>query len=146
MKNALEYHDLISYDRYAMKGGSMDWSNQPSVFKEYPGLAPAPLPSDVAMTQTSVFDVMDGQNPAGPQTGPMTLHDLAAVMSLAYGFTARSGIGAGNYFYYRSAPSAGALYPVEFYLSAQDVPSLEDGLYHYAISRFGLLSPENGVI
>ena len=144
MKKALQYHDLISYDRYAMKGGSMDWSNQPSVFKEYPDLTPLALPSDVAIPQASLFDVMDGKGPAEPSPGPMTLHDLAAVMSLAYGFTARSSLGAGNYFYYRSAPSAGALYPVEFYLSAENVPSLDDGLYHYAISRFGLYPLRKG--
>jgi SagB-type dehydrogenase family enzyme len=33
---------------------------------------------------------------------------------------------------FRAAPSAGALYPVETYMSSQNISDLEPGLYHYS--------------
>ena len=34
---------------------------------------------------------------------------------------------------FRTAPSAGALYPIETYLSVQNIEGIEQGIYHYAI-------------
>ena len=44
---------------------------------------------------------------------------------------------AGNFFF-RTAPSAGALYPVETYLSVQNVETLEAGLFHFQPADFSL--------
>jgi SagB-type dehydrogenase family enzyme len=38
----------------------------------------------------------------------------------------------------RSAPSAGALYPVETYLSVQMVEGIEPGIYHYGVREHEL--------
>ena len=42
--SALKYHDLTSYDRQKMGGHYLDWENQPSLYKKYPGIDPLPLP------------------------------------------------------------------------------------------------------
>jgi len=39
---------------------------------------------------------------------------------------------------FRTAPSAGALYPIETYVIANDVGKLKSGLYHYAIQSHQL--------
>ena len=44
---------------------------------------------------------------------------------------------AGNFFL-RAAPSAGALYPVETYLSVQNVETIDAGLFHFQPAEFSL--------
>jgi SagB-type dehydrogenase family enzyme len=54
---------------------------------------------------------------------PITLAEVAQLAWAAQGITNNQG--------FRTAPSAGALYPLELYLVADRVTGLEQGLYHY---------------
>ena len=54
---------------------------------------------------------------------PLELSDIAQLLWAAQGITRPGG--------YRTAPSAGALYPLEVYLLAGNVSDLKDGLYKY---------------
>ena len=54
---------------------------------------------------------------------PLTLRQVSQILWAAQGETARDGL--------RTAPSAGALYPLESYLQAGDVRGLEPQMYHY---------------
>lgn len=55
---------------------------------------------------------------------PLTLDDLAQLLWAAQGLTDRAG--------FRTAPSAGALYPLEVYVLAGNIQGLPPGLYQYA--------------
>ena len=54
---------------------------------------------------------------------PLTLQDVAQMLWAAQGITGKRG--------FRTAPSAGALYPLEIYVAAGNVENLPQGLYHY---------------
>lgn len=56
---------------------------------------------------------------------PLTLEQVAQILWAAYGITHKGGL--------RTAPSAGALYPLDFYLvvGRKGVEGLEEGAYHY---------------
>lgn len=54
---------------------------------------------------------------------PLTLQEVSQLLWSAQGVTAQWGG--------RTAPSAGALYPLEVYLAASSVTNLAQGLYHY---------------
>lgn len=64
---------------------------------------------------------------------PLSLGDLALLLWAGQGITGR----AGNYFF-RTAPSAGALYPVETYVAVQRVAGLAPGIYHFDVQGFRL--------
>jgi SagB-type dehydrogenase family enzyme len=55
--------------------------------------------------------------------GPLSLTELAQLLWAAQGVTSSEG--------FRTAPSAGALYPLEVYVLAGNVIDLVTGIYHY---------------
>ena len=61
---------------------------------------------------------------------PLTLQQLSQLLWAAQGATDQDGG--------RTAPSAGALYPLELYLVATEVAGLEAGVYHYLVERHRL--------
>jgi len=131
-----EYQRLTSYGRQRMGGHSLDWSNQPGVYKDYSGLPSISLTHDIPLPDTDLFSLAAGEAPAEPRTA-ISLEQLSQVFALAYTLTAKSRHSGGE-FYYRSVPSAGALYPCELYVATRTVTGLPDGLYHFAIGRHAL--------
>jgi SagB-type dehydrogenase family enzyme len=65
--------------------------------------------------------------------GGLDAKGLSLLLWASQGITGK----AGN-FLFRTAPSAGALYPVETYLSVQNVEGIDAGLYHYHPAEFCL--------
>lgn len=54
---------------------------------------------------------------------PLTLGNISQLLWAAQGITGKGG--------YRTAPSAGALYPLEIYIAAGKVTGLDPGIYNY---------------
>jgi SagB-type dehydrogenase family enzyme len=142
-KSALEYHRQTSYDRYKMKGQGLDWANQPSVFKTYPGLKTVPLPRVKARSKENLSSVIREGSKANA-AAKLTLDRLARIILLAHSVTAEVRHG-DTQFYYRNVASAGALYPFELYVGARNISGLEHGLYHHSIGLHALtlLRPGN---
>jgi SagB-type dehydrogenase family enzyme len=133
----LFYHQETSYDRNRMSGHSLDWENQPDVFKTYPGEAPLELPRDVRFPRTTLSAVLEKNEPDN-DIRIQSRKDLSRLLLQTYTLTARARHPGGD-FTYRSAASAGALYPTEIYMALRGFKDLEDGLYHFSIAHHGLV-------
>jgi len=69
---------------------------------------------------------------------PLTLQEVSQLLWAAQGITDPRG--------FRTAPSAGALYPLEVYVVAGDVENLTSGVYRYEPARHGLIKVMDGDI
>ncbi len=67
---------------------------------------------------------------------PLSLEDVSQLLWAGQGVTSRDGL--------RTAPSAGALYPLEVYLVAGEVPELVKGVYQYRPSGHELAQVLSG--
>jgi len=67
----------------------------------------------------------------------LDLEALSLLLLLSYTHTARARYPEGD-FSFRSAASAGALYPTEIYAAAHEIKGLDNGLYHFAIQTHSL--------
>jgi SagB-type dehydrogenase family enzyme len=106
----------------------MDWAEQPEWFKTYPEAPKVKLP-DLALDDSGLFDAPARRRSVRAYSQePLALGELSALLWAAAGVTARQ-----EGFAFRTAPSAGGLYPIEHYLVANDVSGLEQGLYHYDV-------------
>ncbi len=70
------------------------------------------------------------------QDEPLTLSEVSQLLWAAQGITDPRG--------FRTAPSAGALYPIELYLVVGNVEGLEKGVYKYDPHRHKLLKVADG--
>jgi SagB-type dehydrogenase family enzyme len=69
-------------------------------------------------------------------SGPLTLAEVSQLLWAAQGLTDAAG--------FRTAPSAGALYPLEISVLVGDVEALEPGVYRYDPLRHKLLKTAGG--
>ena len=138
--SAAQYHRETSYRRDRMGGHALDWTHQPDTFKSYPQAEPLPLPREVDLPEVFLSRLIRGS--PSPSKG-LTAADLARLFLLTSSLTAKTRHPDGD-FYYRTAASAGALYPTEIYGAFTNVEGLEDGLYHFSIALQGLTRLRSG--
>lgn len=140
--SASQYHRHTNYIRDKMTPHHLDWGNQPNVFKDYPGLVPIVLPSNLPLPEenlSSILGIKDTRN----TLEKIDSETVSLILRLAYTLTAKARHAGGEYFF-RSAASAGALYPAEIYVMSRSVTGLDDGLYHFAVHRHGLYPIRTG--
>ena len=131
-----QYQDITTYDRLHMPRHTLNWQNVPRQTKSYPALPTIALETGVGLVKKSFWQVME-KPPGSSGIASIDIKTLSEVFRLAYGYTARQRAG-GQTYLYRSVPSAGALYPVEIYVSGAGVSGLPPGLFHYNIHDFTL--------
>ncbi len=123
-------------DPDTLSGRRLDWAARPPPFKEYPDRPRIPLPPapDAPLASVPLREVLARRRSRREFTGDaIPLNQLAALLWACQGVTARHGP-----YLLRTAPSAGALYPFETYVSVQAVEGLEPCLAHLNVPGFCL--------
>lgn len=128
------YQQETKYHRERMPYRVMDWASKPPVYKEYPEARAVELPApgrpdnpglhEAIQTRRSVREFSDE---------PIDMDQLSYLL---WACTGIQRVEQGDEF--RTAPSAGALYPIETYVAVNKVADLPKGLYHYSIRRHAL--------
>ena len=117
--------------KYSREGpwGGQDWSIQPDLYKSYPDVLHVALPQPDPLTSCS-FDEAVRKRTSIRRFSTEAM-DLRQLSYLLWASTGIQRVEQG--FAFRTAPSAGALYPIETYLMVHRVEQLEPGVYHYDI-------------
>lgn len=136
--SAIAYHTNTCYNRNRMRGHTLDWSNQPRVFKEYNQINAISLPEIEKVPDADLWDLYLSKRAKLPDHR-LDLNQLSQILFISYSITSKRNY-PGQTFFYRSVASAGALYPAEIYIFAFDIENLQPGLYHYGI-KDRLLTP-----
>ncbi|MCK4316492.1 MAG: SagB/ThcOx family dehydrogenase [Anaerolineae bacterium] len=124
------FQQETKYQRGHLLGGRLDWASKPATYKRYPSAPKIPLSPAQTEGGAPVWDVFRKRRSVRRfQDGPLQEAELSQLLWAAQGIT-RVGRGFG----FRTAPSAGALYPVETYLVIHAVEGIEPGVYHYGVA------------
>jgi SagB-type dehydrogenase family enzyme len=122
------------YQRGRLPGGWLDWANKPETYKQYPSAPKVRLSPPQLTGGGPVWDVIRQRRSLRIfQDTPLKEAELSQLLWAAQGITRVI-----RDFGLRTAPSAGALYPVETYLVIHSVEGIEPGVYHYAVERHEL--------
>lgn len=127
----LPYHTLTKHTPASVRASHrrVDWMDQPEPFKNYLHLNPLALPEPAADTG---FPAPQAATGALGTARNLDLAELTRLLVLAAGVLRVRAQPNGKRAYLRSYACAGALYPIEVYLAAAAIPSLEPGVYHYS--------------
>lgn len=122
-----------------MEGHALDWQNQPYPFKRYRDVKKISLPEvrDLNSFELPFFPLCNQTKTMSHADLELDIRTLARILILTESVTAK-GRGGGMDFYFRSAASAGALYPTEIYLASNGLRGLEDGIYHFSVAEQAL--------
>jgi SagB-type dehydrogenase family enzyme len=135
--------EKTAYHRYAMEEYELDWRSKPPIYKFYPHAPVVSLPSaapdpDEEPAPDLWTCVARRRSVRAFGAVPLTLVDLSRLLWASAGVTT-SFITPHGQDFYRAAPTAGALYPIETYVVANNVEDLEPGLYHYRVTGADIL-------
>lgn len=124
-----KFQQETKYTRETLPRGQLDWANKPKRYKEYPDSKKIALTSIELLQNVSLDEVLRTRKSIRNfAQKPLQLEQLS------YLLWAASGIQRVEQGYeFRTAPSAGALYPIETYTVVNDVENAPQGIYHYSI-------------
>lgn len=126
--------------RESISESTADIDAKPDKYKEYSGSPLIQLPTDVDFATLSLDVALKVRKSVRRYANaPLTLEQLSYLVWSASGVQRIE-----NGFAYRTAPSAGGLFPIETYLIINNVVGVSNGLYHYRIAQHALETLRSG--
>lgn len=130
------YHKETKYSPETLGGHTLDRNSQPEQFKSHDcPISVTPLPEPELRSKVSLWEILQKRRSyrTYDESGTISGGELSALLWATQGVTAKYGE-----MLFRTAPSAGALFPVETYISVRAVEGLENGIYHFRPQFFDL--------
>jgi SagB-type dehydrogenase family enzyme len=126
------FQQETKYKRGHLPAWHLDWTSKLETYKRYPSAPKVQLEPPEEERGAPLWGVMRRRRSVRHFTDEtVTKSELSQLLWAAQGVTnPESG--------FRTAPSAGALYPVETYLMVNLVEHVDPGVYHYAVDRHEL--------
>jgi len=131
-----KFQQETKYDPNKPMGYGLDWNRRPKSYKNHESpLAYIPLSDPDMKSKANLWQLLQHRRSRREYTTKRNLKQnlLSALLWATQGVTAKYGE-----FLFRTAPSAGGLYPVETYLFLRAVEGLEPGIYHFRTHVFDL--------
>lgn len=134
------FQQETKYRRGHLPGGRLDWATKPDTYKRYPATPKIKLSSPRDEGGVPIWDVLNERRSVRRYQGmPIQEAEISQLLWASQGITSiRQDYG------FRTAPSAGALYPIETYLVIHTVDGIEPGVYHYAVAEHTLNQLKTG--
>jgi SagB-type dehydrogenase family enzyme len=131
------------YNRASFESEMMDLSKMSEPYKEYPesNIIELPTVESFELPKKMVFNEVLQMRKSIREFSdePLSLGQLAYLLWASTGIQ-RYEMG----YAFRTAPSAGALYPIETYLAINNLFNMDNGIYHYNIKNHALEELELG--
>lgn len=131
-----QFQEETKYKPETIGGYGLDWKSFPDPFKNHEGcLAVISLPKPVFSKNSDLWKTLQKRRSRRSyrRLEEMPIETLSALLWATQGITERYGDTL-----FRTAPSAGGLFPVETYLSVRRVAGIDAGIYHYRPGMFDL--------
>ncbi len=140
------YHRGCSYPARTRLTG-VTWKEKPAVYKQYDGAKEIALPEIRPEGGGSILEASEAWRNTGSRLAEssITIDDLSLLLYHTQGINKVLEF-SGRKYELRTAPSAGALYPVNIYLAVNRVQGIEPGLYYYNIKNHSLQQIRTGYV
>lgn len=136
------FHRETRYSRDGVSGTPERAVRKPEQYKEYLDARKVELPKPNRWGTLSVDVVLkDRASVRRYEPKPLALDDLSFLLWASTGLRPTGRVEG-----LRTAPSAGALYPIETYVVANNVEDLDPGVYHYNIKGHHLEEVRSGSV
>jgi SagB-type dehydrogenase family enzyme len=134
------FQQQTKYSRAERRGGRLDWASKPATYKRYPAALRIALSDPLTEDGAPIWEVLRKRRSKRRfQDTSLSEAELSQLLWATQGITQP-----GRSVDFRTAPSAGALYPVETYLVVHDVENVDPGVYHYDVLHHQLEQLERG--
>ncbi len=135
-----DFQNETKYRRGRMEGRTLDWAKKPPGAKVYPNAEFVDLGLWKDVPEATLWEALAARRSVRDYSDePIARRELSLLLFAAQGVTAKE-----EGYLFRTAPSAGALYPVETYVVVNRVLEVKRGVWHYNVADHRLELVEAG--